>query len=175
MLFPYTKLHLYHANQITVAALSMTWKTECCVTEGSLSFIYYLEYSYSLIDPPYNLIIELKIMCRYLGTWIHGTSMIMKPLIKFSADAAKNAEENAFVARNAELWVGGKLEHFLSMIKQCPEQRVAEQGNLDDISFAIFTNIHHQMTFWDIFWDVVLLIKAEPHVSIASVTPDCTL
>lgn len=68
MLFPYTKLHLYHANQITVAALSMTWKTECCVTEGSLSFIYYLEYSYSLIDPPYNLIIELKIMCRYLGT-----------------------------------------------------------------------------------------------------------
>lgn len=99
----------------------------------------------------------------------------MKPLIKFSADAAKNAEENAFIARNAELWVGGKLEHSLGMIKQCLEQRVAEQGNLDDISFAIFTNIHHQMAFWDIFWDIVLLIKAEPHVSIASVNPDCTL
>ena len=75
----------------------------------------------------------------------------------FGANALKNAREDVLVARNAKPRAVGELENFLNMVKQWLKQRVFEKGNVDDKSLALFTNIHCQVTLWDIFWDVIVL------------------
>lgn len=76
----------------------------------------------------------------------------------------ENVEENSFIARNVESirrGIIGESKHILSMIKQGLEEWVIQHGNPNHKSLAIIfilTHIHNKMTFWNIFWNVWLII-----------------
>ncbi|EXC16195.1 hypothetical protein L484_024366 [Morus notabilis] len=65
-----------------------------------------------------------------------------------------DVEEKALVAGDAEFGVSsGEVKLIASLVKQCLEERVIEQGDFDDKPLVVLAYIDHQVTLWDILWD----------------------
>ncbi|KAL5740800.1 hypothetical protein ACOSQ2_029980 [Xanthoceras sorbifolium] len=80
------------------------------------------------------------------------------PSILRRDSAANNIKEGVFFTGNAEFRVSGEIIYILSLIKQCREKWVLEEGDFDHVTLAVLSHVNYQMTLWHVSWNRVGLI-----------------